>query len=86
MVEVTHFASCSGEFELIHLVNGSGHFGNSFFAPVPMTDLEVVISHDREPASVNSLVYNHPYSYTWRAGQLTIHIPKIELFDAVRIE
>lgn len=86
MVEVTRFASRADDFELVHLVNGSGHFGNSFFAPVPMTDLEVVISHDREPASVKSLVYDHPYNYTWQAGQLTIRIPKLELFDAVRIE
>jgi len=86
MVEVTHFASRTGDFALLHLVNGSGHFGNSFFAPVPMTELEVVISHDREPVAVKSLVYGHPYSYNWQAGQLTIRIPKIELFDAVRIE
>lgn len=86
MVEVTHFTSRVGDFELVHLVNGSGHFGNSFFAPVPMTELDVVISQDREPASVNSLVYGHPYRYNWQAGQLTIRIPKLELFDAVRIE
>ena len=86
MVEVTHFASRSGDFALVHLVNGSGHFGNSFFAPVPMTELEVIISHDREPASVKSLVYDHHYNYTWQAGQLTIRIPKLELFDAIRIE
>jgi hypothetical protein len=85
MVEVTHFASRGGEFQLLHLVNGSGHFGNSFFAPVPMADLVVVITSAREPHSVKSLVHGQPYNYTWQAGQLTILIPKMELFDAVQI-
>jgi len=86
MVEVTRFASRSGDFELLHLVNGSGHFGNSFFAPVPMTDLTVVVGCDKEPHSVKSLVHGQSYAHVWQAGQLTIHIPKVELLDAVRIE
>lgn len=86
MVEVTRFADRRGDFELLHLVNSSGHFGNSFFAPVSMAELSVGIPCDRAPHSVTSLVYGQPYDYTWQAGQLTIRIPKIELFDAVRIE
>lgn len=86
MVEVTHFASRGGEFQLLHLVNGSGHFGNSFFAPVPMADLIVVVPYANQPRSVKSLVHGVPYDHDWQAGQLTIRIPQVDLFDAVRIE
>ncbi len=86
MVEVTRFASPRGDFELLHLVNSSGHFGTSFFAPVTMTDLEVTIPMAAQPSSVKSLVNDQAYDHTWQAGELTIHIPKVELFDAVRIE
>ena len=86
MVEVTRFAQKDGGFELIHLLNGSGHFGVSFFESVTMTDLEVVFECARKPGKVWSLVSQGEVELTWHDGRLTIRIPSLGLFDAIRVE
>ncbi len=85
MVEVTHFARTDGAYELVHLVNGSGHFGNSFFAPITMHDLTITVRCDRQPQSVKSLVNDMLYNYQWQDGALTIDIPHLGSFDALQI-
>jgi hypothetical protein len=85
MVEVTHFASPDGDSDLVHLVNGSGHFGTSFFAPIPMHDLRVELACAQAPSAVHSLVQDADYDHTWQAGRLTIHVPRVDLFEAIRI-
>ena len=42
-VEVTLFEKNDGSYQLLHLVNTSGHFGTTFYPPVTMTDVDVVI-------------------------------------------
>ena len=86
MVEVTRFGKTDGSSELLHLVNGSGHFGVSFFAPVPMTALEATITCEQRPTNVRSLVNAVDYVYHWQDGQLTIEVPQLELFDAIQIQ
>ena len=86
MVEVTRFAQKDGGFELIHLINGSGHFGVSFFEPVTMADVEVVVDCTQKPDRVWSLVSQGEVESTWHDGRLTIHIPSLGLFDAIRVE
>ena len=86
MVEVTHFRNRADTFGLVHLVNTSGHFGVSFFAPVPIHDIEVRLAHAHEPQRVHSLVTGAVRDHSWQAGQLTINIPRLDLFEALRIE
>ena len=85
MVEVTHFAKRDGSHELVHMVNGSGHFGTSFFRPVEMNDVEVTIARAEKPSEVYSLVTESSYPFTYADGRLTIQAPKLGLFDAIRI-
>ena len=84
-VEVTLFEKDDGSYLLLHLVNGSGHFGVSFYPPVTMTDVEIVIPCAKEPRAVQGLRSARPCEYVWDAGFLMIHIPKINLFEAVKI-
>lgn len=84
MVEVTLFENPKG-FQLVHLVNGSGHFGVTFYEPVTMRDLEVVIPYEGQPSSVHSLVDDQPLSYIPGDGRLTIRVPRLELFQAIKI-
>ena len=76
MVEVTHFAANDGSFDLVHLVNTSGHFGVSFFAPLSLSDLVVEMAYPHAPTSVQSLVSNAPRAHTWAEGRLTIQMPR----------
>jgi hypothetical protein len=110
MVEVTVFEKQDSGAQLIHLVNGSGHFGNSFFAPIPMTDLSIVLPWGNTPVEILrqaqddttvqppeiprqaqddtevwGLRQNQAYAYTWENGKLTIQVPHLGLFEAIRV-
>jgi Hypothetical glycosyl hydrolase 6/Beta-galactosidase trimerisation domain len=85
MVEVTLFERANRSYQLLHLVNGSGHFGVSYFAPVPMRDLEVTVPYDGEPSAVISLASGRECPWSWSGGQLTIRVPELRLFEALKI-
>ena len=84
-VEVTRFESGDHQSQLVHLVNGPGHFGVSFYAPITMADLTIEFAADARPASVRSLVAQSDYPWTWTDGSLAITVPRLELFDAIVI-
>ncbi len=86
MVQVTHQRRRDGKGELVHLVNHTGHFGVSFFAPVTLSGLSVEIGCGSAPRSVRSLVTGAVADYGWAGGRLTIKVPKLELFEAFKIE
>jgi len=84
-VEVTLFEKGDGSYLLLHLVNGSGHFGTTFYPPVRMTDVEVVIPCEKEPVAVQGLRLGKSLEHTWNQGVLTISVPKLDLFEAVKV-
>jgi len=83
-VEVTRLRSRDG-FELIHLVNASGHFGVSFFAPLALQDLRVILPCAAPPLDAQSLVSGQPVPMAWAAGALALSIPRLELFEAIKL-
>ncbi|HUZ16823.1 MAG TPA: beta-galactosidase trimerization domain-containing protein [Spirochaetia bacterium] len=85
-VQVTHFAKEDGSEELVHLVNHSGHFGTTWFPPVTMCDLEVEIATSRAAKEVTSLRTGAklPFEPAGK-GRIRIRVPKLELFEAIRI-
>lgn len=86
MVEVTLFENQNGGTQLLHLVNTSGHFGVTYYAPVPMYDLVVVLPCRSKPASVTSLVTGQSVPFDLADTKLTIHVPKLDLFEAIQIK
>jgi hypothetical protein len=86
MVEATHFHNANEGFDLVHLVNTSGHFGVSFFAPVTMHDVTVSFPYPHAPKTVRGLVGGASYHHQWEAGRLTVRVPRLEKFEAIRIE
>lgn len=84
-VEVTLFEQADSGALLLHLVNTSGHFGNSFYAPLPVHDARVTLPCARKPATVRALRGN-AVEWEWRDGALSLAIPRVELFEAVWIE
>jgi hypothetical protein len=85
MVEVTLFERRDGSYELLHLVNASGHFGTTFFAPVVMTDIQVCLEHTGTPRSITSLVTGEEHGSVADDQTLTINVPRLELFEAIKI-
>jgi hypothetical protein len=85
MIEVTLFERANAGVHLLHLVNSSGHRGVSCVEPVAMRDLEVVIPYRGQPSSVAGLVGGDDLEWRAANGTLTIGVPELGLFEAVRI-
>jgi hypothetical protein len=85
MVEVTLLERDQDGQRMLHLVNTSGHYGVSFYAPVPMSDLVVEVPHAGTVSSVTGLVSGRPCDYALADGLLSLRVPRLELFEAVRI-
>ena len=83
-VEVTH--GRKGDLEVVHFVNGSGHFGNSFFDPALLSDQCVTIPWPRESVMCENL--DEPGNVSWelRGQELTIVIPKLGAHACVVIK
>jgi hypothetical protein len=86
MVEVTHYQSDDGTYHLIHLVNGSGHFGSSFYPPVSMHDIQIEIAIEGQIKSVKGLRCGRPLPYELLNGQLSINLPQLGLFEVIKID
>jgi hypothetical protein len=87
MVEVTRFTKSDGSYDLLHLVNGSGHFGNSFYAPVTMQDVRVLIKSASAPRDVIALRGGEDRrpTFDWSEGRLSIDVSELRLFEALKI-
>ena len=83
---MTLFEKADGSTQLLHLVNTSGHFGVTCYAPVPMYEAEVTLPCDSEPASVVSLVTGQAVPFCLSDGALTITVPRLDLFQAIQIK
>ena len=74
MVEVT--LGKAGDMAVVHLVNGIGHFGTSFFDPVPV-DAEFEIPWNRESASIENLDAAGNVEFCIRDGKLRVKVPEL---------
>jgi len=84
MVEVT--CGVKGDTELVHFVNGSGHFGNSYFDPAILTDQSVTIDWPHETVSCENLDDPGNVTYVLNERKLTITIPKLGAHACVVIK
>lgn len=86
MVEVTVMEKQDQSALYVHLVNSSGYTGNSYYAPVTMHDVEVVIPYTGYAESVISLVTSEELHYEVSDGQMLIRIKKLGLFEAIKVD
>jgi hypothetical protein len=85
MVEVTLLESAEKSTQLLHLVNSSGHFGNTFYAPVPMHDVQFTVPCTAQPSLVRSLVSGDTVPTRFADGKLSVSVPRLDLFEALQI-
>ena len=85
MVEVTRGYDANGSRAMVHLINGTGHFGRSFFAPVEVRDIKLKIALEKKPSELTSLIDNRSIPYEWKDGYVCFTIEKLGEIEAVNI-
>ena len=87
MVEITRSTAPDATFSLVQLVNGSGHFGTSFYQPVEMNGLVILLPLSKPPSGVRCLNGAEvTYDYDEGARILKIGLDRFDFFEAVRID
>lgn len=85
MCEATLHESVEGGFTLLQIVNASGHFGVSYYPPIPIENAVVTIPFERGASKAVSLVSGESLKLDLAAGRVTVRIPRIHHFEAIRI-
>ncbi|MBP7402793.1 MAG: hypothetical protein KBA30_09270, partial [Clostridia bacterium] len=85
MAEVTLTRTAVPGTTLLHVVNQTGHFGNSFYPPVTLPSAFCAVPMPECPASAESLMTGRPVPFEWADGELTVHLTGIGLCEAVLI-
>lgn len=85
MVAVTAGMARDGRCALIQLVNHTGHFGTSYFEPVPVGDIRLRISLPRRPALVLSGTKNTQVPFDWQQGTLRVKADLQGFFESLLV-
>ncbi len=83
MIEIA--VSQKDDLTLLQLVNTSGHFGISFYDPIPMADIWVKIPHDKAVKECISLVRGAKVPFVYENQELTINVDNIDRFESIKI-
>lgn len=84
-VEVTLMDNAA-DAVLLHLVNTSGHFGNTYHPPLPIHDLEILLPWQAaSPAAIRLLGSGLPLEFEISDDLLHLHLPILGLLEAVEI-
>ena len=70
---------------VVQLVNASGHFGTSFFAPLPMRDIQLCLPLNQAPADVRSLQLPDNVRWSFAAGTLRLQLSELGFHEAIEV-
>ena len=70
---------------VVQLVNASGHFGTSFFAPLPIRDIQLRLPLDQAPADVRSLQLPDNVRWSFAAGTLRLQLSELGFHEAIEV-
>ena len=85
MVEITVLKKTNESSMILHMINGSGYYGNTYYEPVTMAAVTVSLPVTDLPKSVKSLLKGMKYEFDLKDNQLQINIDELEEFDAIKI-
>ena len=70
---------------MVQFVNGSGHFGNSYFDPVKMENLEVEIPWEGEKAICRSLYKDDNVMFEKKEKSLKLTVKELGFYEAIEV-
>ena len=83
MVEITK--GHKGDMTLLQFVNGTGHFGKSYFDPVPVFDTVVTIPWDKPTFAVQDIETPDNAAAVLENGKLTVTLHRLDAYACVTI-
>ena len=83
MVEVTYQKEHSNKFFLVQLINGSGHFGTSYFDPIPIQKIAIAVETPKKITKVQSLQTGQDLPFEIRDGKVFFQLPILKDFECV---
>jgi hypothetical protein len=84
MVETT-LASCPGRI-VVQLVNISGHYGNSYYAPLPVRNIEMRIPCPAAEKEAKTLISKEIIPLVKKNGMIEFSLPCLDEYEAVIIK
>lgn len=86
MAEVTMASATDRGILTVFLVNTSGFFGNSFFPPLEIKDLEIRCETEEKAESARSLVTGRSIPYEQHENHIVLFVPSLKEFEAIQIK
>ena len=86
MIAITVGMAQDGSRELVQVVNNSGHFGTSFFTPIPVYNIALKVPCRKQPATVVSQTTGNAVPYTWKDGKLSVQIDCPDYFEGLAVK
>ena len=85
MLEVTFGFDAVGGRALLQLVNTTGHFGNSYFSPVPVEGVVVEIPLAEKVQSAHSLVDGRSVAFVQSEGRVRLEVNRVAEFESIQL-
>lgn len=71
---------------ILHLINITGFSGNTYFQPLPISDMYFRIRCDFKPSQLFSMVQEKSLPFNWKDGYLTFTLNRFGEFDGLIIK
>ena len=68
---------------ILHLINLTGFSGNTYFEPLPVSNISFRIRSGFKPSKVFTLTNNRSLAFTWKDGILSFTLTKLADFETV---
>jgi hypothetical protein len=86
MVEIRLSKTKDKNFWMVHLINQTGHFGNSFYSPVTTVKGMCVVPFYIELISVKSLISDKIVGFLYEKNNLHLDIENLSIVDIFHIQ
>jgi hypothetical protein len=71
---------------ILHLVNLTGFSGNTYFDPLPVSNISFNIKADFKPSRIFSLASGKTLDFKWDDGSITLSIEHLTQYEGLVIE
>jgi hypothetical protein len=71
---------------IVHLINLTGFSGNTYFAPLPVYNVQFSVKSDFQPTKVFSMSNNKLVDFTWSDGKIKFSVEKLDQFEGIVLE